>query len=173
MISVASLGAPLIAKIATGAAIVAMVGVGVQQYRIMSLQAEMATKQSLFDTALRLHEEVARKATDRNRELEQTMAASAAENRDALDTERETNRLLRGAFAAERDRMRDSIAGFAAGRGLTPKAAADTCSERAAALGRSLDATLRAEEDLVEQLEGQRSDTRTLLRDARIVREVK
>ena len=109
-------------------------------------------------------------ATNQIRGLEAQLTAQAQENQNALLKEREAVRSAAAGFAAERQRVRDTIARFASGSGLSPDVAAATCSDRATRLGRGLDETLRAEESLVGELEDQRADTRTLLRDARTIR---
>jgi len=158
------IGLPVI-QIVAGAAVVAALGAGVQTYRLVALEAQFNEYRLVASNA-------SLAATQKNRMLENQLTELNLENRNALDNERESNRMAAAAFERERSRLRNTISDYAAGRGLTSEVAASTCSERSKALGRSLDATLSAEESLVSELENQRADTRTLLRDARAVREI-
>src|SRR6185437_10119060 len=71
---------------------------------------------------------------------------NATEADNAMLKERAAAARVTAGLRAERDRLRDTIAGYASGRGLSAETAAATCGARAAALGDGLEGTLRAEE---------------------------
>ena len=153
-----------------GALVLSMVATGVQTVRHQSAVAQVEKGKTELSELREKWTEQALAATNQIRGLEAQLTAQAQENQDALLKEREAVRTAAAGFAAERKRVRDTIARFASGSGLSPDVAAATCSDRATRLGRGLDETLRAEESLVGELEDQRADTRTLLRDGRAVR---
>lgn len=100
--------------------------------------------------------------------LQERITFSALRNADTREAaltrenENETNRLRARSLSATSDRLQQSLQDYAVRAGSAAAVAA-SCDQRAAALGRGLAATLRAEEELVEDLELQRSDTRVLL----------
>lgn len=153
-----------------GALALSLVAVGVQTVRHQSALTQVERGRTELSELREQHATEALDATQQIRGLEAQLAAQAQENQNALLKEREAVRSAADGFAAERQRVRDTIARFASGSGLSPDVAAATCSDRSEALGRGLDETLRAEESLVGELEDQRADTRTLLRDARAIR---
>lgn len=153
-----------------GALALSLVAVGVQTVRHQSALTQVERGRTELSELREKWTEQTLDATQQIRGLEAQLATQAQENQDALLKEREVVRSAAAGFAAERQRVRDTIARFAAGSGLSPDVAAATCSDRATRLGRGLDETLRAEESLVGELEDQRADTRTLLRDARSIR---
>lgn len=112
-------------------------------------------------------------ASEEYRAKEQQWMAQAKVKDDERSKEKTSNaRVIAGlrADVGMRDKL---IADYAVGSGQAADAAAASCRERAAALGRGLAATLHSEEELVGELEDSRSDTRRLLDDAKAARGLK
>jgi len=154
---------------AIGAAVLAgALAVGVQTVRLASAQAEAATARQELATermkiAIEREDAAEQRAEDEAayRRSEDAWMRSIQEARDDADRERMDAARRAAAVAAERDRLRKSIADYADGR-RTAEGAAATCDERAAKLGIVLDDALRTSAALADGAERAAADARVL-----------
>jgi hypothetical protein len=154
------------------AVVAALLGaVGAQTWRVHSWQAkEGQARAENAQTIALWNKQVAESAraafaeSEKNRAITADLQRKKDEAEHARQVVQQNAARVAAGFAAERAGMRSQLAAYAApgGSGLAVDTVA-ACRERAAALGDSLDGSLRAEEDLTDALERSRSDTRSLL----------
>lgn len=122
--------------------------------RIESAKAELAQvrQQHAEQDAARQH---------KARELEAQYQQRTDEAAHALEEQRRAHARTAAGLRAERDRLRDQIAAYAAG-GADPDSLA-SCRHRADTLGDLLDQALRAAEDRTRDAEDRAAEVRTLL----------
>lgn len=152
------------------ATLVLVVAAGTQTWRLHSEEKAHAETQRDYATRLLAAEKKAREESERNRLLEGQLAASAKENQDALDKEREAGDRARDALAADNGRLRNTIARYASGGGQPAAPACTAERERATELGRLLGEALQSSEAGAIDAEGLAADVRALLRDGRDIR---
>lgn len=151
-----------------------LLAVGVQTWRMHSGQAEHAKLVADYERRLGLVEKAAREESEKNRVLEGKLAAKAVENAHELDAaKKEVNRLESAARAADADngRLRNVIAGFAAGRGRTAPDTTDACRARAEALGVLLEESMRLQIESAADAERDAADYRALFQHGRAIGE--
>ncbi len=154
---------------AIGAAVLAgALAFGVQTVRLSASKAETATaRQELATERMRIaieREDAAEQRAEDEAEYRRSENAwqrAVQEARDDADRERMDGARRAAAVAAERDRLRKSIADYADGR-RTAEGAAATCDARAGALGLVLDDALRTAAALAEGAERAAADARVL-----------
>jgi hypothetical protein len=161
----------LYAELAVVAALSA--AVGSQTWRLHTAEAQEATAKAETATvrgqwASQVAEgaKAGLKASEANRQITAELQRTKEEADHARQVERDAAATAAAGFAAERDRLRRNLAAYAAGPAGGSSAALDSvaaCHLRAAALGDGLASTLRAEEDVVGELELSRADTRAML----------
>lgn len=166
--------------VAGALALVLGVASGVQTWRLHSERTAHAEAVARYESRLGAAERRAREAMTRNDALEEKLKVEAASNATNLETERKKVAAARSELAGVRvdnDRLRDSIARFAAGSREPAEDSVHACRERATELGVLLDAALREGEETLRvggqsavDAEGLAADVRALLVDGRNVR---
>lgn len=170
---IGNIGGPwrLYAELALAAALAS--AIGVQTVRFHSAEAakatakaETATVRGQWSDQVAAGAKAGLAASEQNRQITAELQRTKEEADHARQSERDAAAAAAAGFAAERGRMRNQLTAYAAGPASGSGISLDSiasCHLRAAALGDGLASTLRAEEDLVGDLELSRADTRALL----------
>ncbi len=151
-------------------AVVLLAAAGVQTVRLSSAHADVAEVRAQLSAERMKHAieredatEAALMQAEDYRAQEQDWRAAIEGARHEADTIRLDADRRVAAVAADRDRLRQSIADYAAGR-RSAEGAAASCDERATKLGLVLDDALRTSAALADGAERVAADARLLLR---------
>ncbi len=158
-----------------GAAGLALVSYGgTQTWRLHTAEAQAATAKAettavrgQWSSQVSAAASAAFAASEKYRALEAQMNLKVQESEHARQVDQDASARAAAAFAAERAGLRNQLAAYAAGPASGGGLTLDTlgaCHQRAAALGVGLASALQSEEDLTDELERSRADTRSLLR---------
>jgi hypothetical protein len=123
--------------------------------------AGSASTQRKWDLATAAQVKAQLAATEAARATEQALQIKVKEAEDARQQDNAKNARIASGLRADRDRLRDSIAGFASG---PAEDSADACRNRAATLGNVLATALRSAEECAGAAESLANDVRTLQR---------
>jgi hypothetical protein len=123
--------------------------------------AGSAYTQRKWDLANAAQVQAQLEATEAARATEQALQRKVKEAEDARRQDNAKNARIAAGLRADRDRLRDSIAGFASG---PAEDSADACRSRAATLGTLLDQALRTSEECAGAAESLANDVRALQR---------
>jgi uncharacterized iron-regulated membrane protein len=156
------LAARLAVPALAGLLAVASVGAAWQTWQLSGARQALAQERlSRADERARL-QAAALQAQAENQATTQALQAAIEDAQHAAAQDRA--RLVRAAAAdrAERDRLRDDIAAYAAGGGLATDDTLAACRARAAELGRAVEDGLRVQEDMAQAFGDLAVDYRTL-----------
>lgn len=120
-----------------------------------------AAKRGRVEDAVK-HERVSRETMQAYRELESALTATIRKAEHAQAVEKAESERVAAGLRAERDRLRDDIAAFAAGGRSPTEDTLAACRERAAALGALLEDGLQVQIDLAAAASTHAADVRAL-----------